>query len=61
MRQGVLFGVTNTMGTAGGIVVRHTDQTPFGYRLFTPELQWQSRGNWRISQGCLRTPSKLSV
>jgi hypothetical protein len=26
--------------------------TPFQYCLFTPELQWQSRGKWRILQGC---------
>ena len=30
---------------------------PLRYRLFTPELQWQSRGKRRISQGCnLETP-----
>ena len=26
--------------------------TPLRYCLFTPELPWQSRGEWRISQGC---------
>ena len=26
---------------------------PLQYCLFTPELQWQSRGKWRILQGCL--------
>ena len=30
---------------------------PLQYCLFTPELQWQSRGQWRILQGCkLETP-----
>ena len=24
---------------------------PLQYRLFTPELQWQSRGKWRILEG----------
>jgi hypothetical protein len=27
---------------------------PLQYWLFTPELQWQSRGKWRISQGWKR-------
>jgi broad specificity phosphatase PhoE len=27
---------------------------PLQYWLFTPELQWQSRGKWRILQGCQR-------
>jgi hypothetical protein len=28
-----------------------TPHQPLRYRLFTPELQWQSRGQWLISPG----------
>jgi Ca2+-dependent lipid-binding protein len=30
---------------------RPVSERPLRYRLCTPELQWQSRGEWRISQG----------
>jgi hypothetical protein len=33
--------------------------TPLQYWLFTPELQWHSRGKRRISQGC--EPETLGV
>jgi hypothetical protein len=38
-------------------VSRRYPLAPLGNCLFTPELQWQSRGKWRILQGCeLETP-----
>ena len=32
------------------------ERTPLRYWLFAPELQWQSRGEWRILQGTLAPP-----
>jgi hypothetical protein len=34
----------------------HTTMPPLRYWLFTPELQWQSRGKRRISQGWRGVP-----
>jgi hypothetical protein len=35
-------------------VSEHFPLIPLQHWLFTPELQWQFRGKWRILQGCQR-------
>jgi hypothetical protein len=45
------FGIVVDSGRLP-IVSGNFPLNPLRYRLFTPELQWQSRGKRRISQGC---------